>query len=112
MSEKIGPYILPDRLIKLMKEKIEESNRTNREIGFWMKKEDNILTDSIHCTGTECKIKIPESVQKLKEELVGGFHVHPKKSVSYLSGGDLINECNLGIECIGIRKKDQIGMIV
>ncbi len=106
MSEKIGQYTLSDRLIRLMKEKIEESNRTNKEIGFWLKREDNILTDVIHCTGTECEIKIPEPAQKMKEELVGGFHVHPKKSISYLSGADLLNACNLGLECIGIMKKE------
>lgn len=108
MPERIGQYILPDSLIKLMKEKINESQKNKRETGFWIKKEDNILMDAIHCTGTECGIIISESVQKIRKELVGGFHVHPQKSVPYLSAGDLVNACNLGFECVGIKIKDDI----
>lgn len=81
MSKKLNSYILPDKLIKNMKDKIEEARIQDIEVGFNLCAEYNMLHDEFPCTGTECEIRLANKC--LKGKNVGIFHTHAESLEFY-----------------------------
>jgi hypothetical protein len=110
MPKNLNSYILTDNIIKLMKQKLRETKRTHKELGFSLCHEsgDNELKDDGHCVGTSCDIKI---IPCKKGDTVGTFHTHPKDD-SEPSLSDMRNAYNYGISCIGGEKDKKIRCIV
>ena len=99
MPKKLGSFILSDKIIKKMKDKIDKNKSTKLEFGFSLFQKNNILIDRWHCVGDEGCI-FPSDKCINGEKLVGGFHTHPKSN-SDPSIGDLENAYREGFECIG-----------
>jgi proteasome lid subunit RPN8/RPN11 len=102
MSKNIGFYKLSDEIVKLMQDKIDDTQKTKRETGFIIcKNTNNELTEGIQCIGNRCytpQIKRPRC-NNPKDDIVGLFHTHPKGTD--ISGGDFAAACGLDIFCLG-----------
>ncbi len=97
--KKLGQFILSDKIIEKMRDKIKRNERVKKELGFSLFQKNNILIDRWHCTGNKGSI-FPSNKCINGEELVGGFHTHPHKN-SEPSIGDMQNAYREGFECIG-----------
>lgn len=107
MSKNIGPYKLPDEIVKLMKDKIDDTDKTKREIGFILyKNTNNILSEGTQCVGNRCYIPqiIHPKCNNPKDKVIGLFHTHPKGND--ISGGDFATACILDIFCLGTKGRD------
>ncbi len=112
MSIKLNSFILPDNVIKKMKDDIGHSRIKNIEIGFNLctensnnKFSNNKLHDESYCVGEECSVDIPKGCKQGKH--VGLFHTHPGTD-SEPSIQDIANAYVIGINCIGSTKDNDI----
>ncbi len=111
-SKQVNSFVLPDDIIKNMKDKIKETKKSKIEFGFALctdkdnqinNQKDNDRTTKIikkgtECVGTKCSIK----VGKCKEDqiYVGNYHTHPRAHPT-MSITDMVTGCSEHIECIG-----------
>jgi hypothetical protein len=51
--KKIGQFILTDKTIKKMKDKLKRNEILKRELGFSLFQKNNILIDRWHCVGNK-----------------------------------------------------------
>ena len=110
MSTQLNSFILPDEIVKKMKDKIRESRLKMREEGFSLcrSQNNNILKIGNECEGTKCKIERPSQTCKEKEdEYKGLFHTHPSGNINP-SIDDLYGMYRDGLGCIGSPKGDKI----
>lgn len=107
MQKNIGPYKLPDEIVKLMKDKIDDTEKTKREVGFIIcKSANNVLSEGVQCIGNRCYIPqiMRPRCNNPKDEVIGLFHTHPKGTD--ISGGDFAAACILDIFCLGTKGRD------
>lgn len=97
--KKLRQFILTDKSIKKMRDKIKRNETLKRELGFSIFQKNNVLIDRWHCIGNKYFIS-PSDKCLNGEELVGGFHTHPEAN-SEPSLGDLLNAYSEGLEIIG-----------
>ena len=110
-SKQVNSFILPDDIIKNMKDKIKETKKLKIELGFALcidkdnqinqKDNSQIIKDikkGTDCVGTKCSIK----VGKCEEDqiYIGNYHTHPRSHPS-MSITDMVTGCSEDIECIG-----------
>lgn len=80
MSKKIASHTLSDEIIEKMKNKITESIKADKELGFILCRDikTNIIKVREECEGEKCNIWVitPETKCKKGEELAGIFHSH------------------------------------
>lgn len=126
MSKQVNSFILPDNIIKDMKDKIKETKKLKLELGFALciNKDDNqnivnkiiinknttnkivdnknttnkIITKGTECIGTKCSIKTGQC--KENQTYLGNYHTHPR-SYPTMSITDMVTACSEQIECIG-----------
>lgn len=112
MPKQINSFILPDNIMKDMKDKIRETKKSKTELGFALCIEkDNQINDQkdnsqaiktikkgTECIGTKCSIK----VGKCREDqtYIGNYHTHPRAHPT-MSITDMVTGCSEEIECIG-----------
>lgn len=112
MPKHVNSFILPDDIIKNMKDKIKETKKSKIELGFALctdkdhqrdNQKDNSQTiktikKGTDCVGTTCSIK----VGKCKEDqiYIGNYHTHPISHPT-MSITDMVTGCSEEIECIG-----------
>ncbi len=114
MPRQLNSFILPENIIKNMKDNIKETKKTKTELGFALctdkdnlhdQKDDSRTIKTIktikkgtECVGTKCSIK----VGKCKEDqiYVGNYHTHPRTHPT-MSITDMVTGCSEKIECIG-----------
>jgi hypothetical protein len=100
MPKNLNSFVLTDKIIDIMKQKISKTENIRREFGFNLchiegSKE---LKDDTHCIGTECRMPLAKICKIGKK--VGTFHTHPR-SDSTPSLPDLWDGYYYGTECIG-----------
>ncbi len=105
MSTKLNSFILPDILIKKMKDTVIHSRTKDIEIGFNLCTENGNLHDENPCEGIECAVDIHKGCKK--GEYVGLFHTHVSAS-SKPSIRDIVNTYQAGIGCIGSVEEKSI----
>lgn len=111
MSKQIGSFILPDNVVKNMKEKIQETKKLKIELGFALctekdsNEDRNIVTKGSECAGTKCSIKA--GVCKEGHIQIGDYHTHPRAAAT-MSITDMVTGCSEKIECIGSARFDNI----
>ena len=107
MSKQVNSFILPDNIIKDMKDKIKETKKLKTEFGFALcinkdnhhhKNNNQIITKGTECVGTRCSIKT--GICKEDQINIGNYHTHPR-SLPTMSITDMITGCSEQIECIG-----------
>ncbi len=100
MPKNLNSFILPDKIIDIMKQKIKKTEEIKKELGFNLCKieNNNELIDDTHCIGTECTMPLSKTCKTGIK--VGTFHTHPGED-SEPSFPDLWNGYYNGIECIG-----------
>ena len=105
MPKQINSFILPDDIIKDMKNKIKDTRKLKTEIGFALcidkdnhQKDNYLIVKGTECTGTKCSIK----TGRCKEDQIniGNYHTHPR-SLPTMSITDMVTGCSEKIECIG-----------
>lgn len=101
MSKQIDSFILPDNIIKYMKDKIKETKRIKTEVGFALcrNKDSSIIVKGTECIGTKCSIKIGQCLEK-DQTYIGNYHTHPRTHPT-MSITDMTTGCSEDIECIG-----------
>jgi len=104
MPIKLNSFILPDSIIKKMKDKIEDARIKDVEVGFNLCAEDNELYDESHCVGTECEIEMPEKCSRGTK--VGIFHTHSESLQPSMS--DIAHAYKFGMNCIGTVETKKI----
>lgn len=114
-GKELGRYILPDKIIGRMKKLVERSDEINKEIGFKlcvdrdMLHEDKIpISTGMTCMGEEDCIRTfshERSECPSNKIHIGGFHTHPNAKSIHMSAGDAITAYVLGLGCIGIQKE-------
>jgi hypothetical protein len=105
MLKQVNSFILPDNIIKDMKDKIKETKKLKTEVGFALCTDKDYPKDNLQtigkgteCVGTKCSIK----VGKCKEDqiYIGNYHTHPRAHPT-MSITDMVTGCSEEIECIG-----------
>ncbi len=104
--KQINSFILPDNIISNMKDKIKETKKLKKEVGFALCSTDsniitkgsNIITKGTECIGTNCSIKT--GICKNNQTSIGNFHTHPRSHPT-MSITDMVTGCSEEIECIG-----------
>lgn len=97
---KINAYTLPENVINLMKEQLENSHKTNLEFGFMMcANKDNIIEAKNITRRTEKEVFIERGCPSGFKP-IGTYHTHPSE-ISRASPGDLLNTCDHIADCIG-----------
>ena len=106
-SKQVNSYILPDNIIKEMKDKIIDTKKLKTELGFALCTENNsnIITKGSECTGTRCSIK--SGICKSGLIQVGDYHTHPRTAPT-MSINDMVTGCSEIMECIGSAKFNNI----
>lgn len=103
MSKNLNSFILSDRVIEIMKQKLKKTEEIHKELGFNLCQIEgsNELQDDTHCIGSECKITLAKTCSVGTK--VGLFHTHPGNGTgtSDPSISDLHNAYYYGISCIG-----------
>lgn len=98
MSKQINLFILPDDIIKDMRNKIKETRKIKVELGFSLCNSNNIISKGSECTGTKCSIKT--GICPTNQEYIGNYHTHPAEAPT-MSIIDMMTGCEEDIECIG-----------
>lgn len=100
MPKQVNSFILPDNIIKKMKDKIKETKKIKKELGFSLcsDKSSNIITKGIECVGTKCAIKV--GICPKDQIYLGNYHTHPRSHAT-MSITDMTTGCDEEIECIG-----------
>lgn len=98
MPIQINSFILPDNIIKDMKDKIKETKKIKKELGFALCTKNNIIEKGSECVGTQCIIKVGKCREN--QIYVGNYHTHPIGPAS-LSIADMATGCLEDIECVG-----------
>lgn len=112
MSKQINSFILPDNIIKDMKDKIKETKKLKTELGFALctdkdNQRDNqnynpqtikTIKKGTECVGTKCSIKVGKC--KEEQKYIGNYHTHPRTHPT-MSITDMVTGCSEEIECIG-----------
>lgn len=124
MSKQVNSFILPDSIIKDMKDKIKETKKLKSELGFALcTNKDNrqnindqqningqqnindqqnvnnqIIAKGEECIGTKCSIKTGQC--KENQTYLGNYHTHPRSHPT-MSITDMVTGCSEQIECIG-----------
>ena len=118
MSKQIKSFILPDHIIKDMKDKIRDTKKVKKELGFALcireysneahniiKKNNNTIIKGSECTGTRCSIKAGTCD---KDQIqIGSYHTHPG-SAPTMSITDMVTGCSKEVECIGSARFNNI----
>lgn len=101
MSKQLNSFVLPDDIIRNMKDKIKETKKVKVELGFALckDKDSNIIKKGTECTGTKCRIKVGKCLEE-DQVHIGDYHTHPRAH-STMSISDMITGCSDDIECIG-----------
>lgn len=107
MPKHINSFVLPDNVIKNMKDKITETKKAKIELGFSLcsHKDSHQIEKGTECTGKKCSIKIgmcPED--KIH---IGNYHTHPRTAAT-MSITDIIAGCSESMECIGSARFNNI----
>ncbi len=106
MSKQVNSFVLPDKIIYNMKDKIKETKKLKIETGFALcsventtdKRYSRIITKGTDCVGTKCSIKT--GICKDNQKYIGNFHTHPRTHPT-MSITDMVTGCSEKIECIG-----------
>lgn len=100
MPKNLNSFIISDKIIDIMKQKLKKTEEIKKELGFNLCKIENSneLIDDTHCIGTECTMPLTNTCKTGTK--VGTFHTHPD-SDSEPSFPDLWNGYHFGTECIG-----------
>lgn len=100
MSKQLNSFVLPDNVIKDMKDKIKETKKARVELGFALckDKDSNIIKKGTECTGTKCSIKLGSCLEN--QIHLGDYHTHPRSHAT-MSITDMVTGCSDDIECIG-----------
>ncbi len=106
---KLNSFVLPHDVIRKMKDKLIDTEKTDLEQGFNLcrKPASNVLIDRMHCTGDECSISFKRTCGRPEEILVGDYHTHPIYSANP-SLQDMISSYDLGFGCIGSVEDNEI----
>ena len=109
MPTRLNSVILPDDIIKKMKDKLEETRIKKIETGFSLCKEidKNVLKFGNECEGTECRITRPFQRCKGTDWYEGLYHTHPIEEARP-STADLYGLYLDGLGCIGSAKNNNI----
>ncbi len=111
----VNSFILPDNIIKDMKDKIKDTKKSKIEFGFALCtdinnqansqknnskiiKKSKIIEKGTSCVGTSCSIKVGKCNEHQK--YIGNYHTHPR-GFSTMSITDMVTGCSEDIECIG-----------
>lgn len=107
MSKQVNSFILPDDIIKEMKDKIKDTKKRKIELGFSLctERDSNVLIKGSECIGTQCSIKVGKC--KEEQKYIGNYHTHPRGPAS-LSIADMITGCSEDIECVGAARFNNI----
>ena len=111
MSKKISSFILPDDIIKDMKDKIKSTKKLKIELGFALctdKYSDKIVKGP-DCTGEKCSIKT--GICDIYQTQIGNYHTHPRAAAT-MSITDMVTGCSEDIQCIGSVKYNNITCFV
>lgn len=101
MPKHVNSFILPDNIIKEMKDKIKDTKKSKIELGFALctqEENSNVITKGTECVGTKCSIKIGQC--KNNQKYLGNYHTHPRSHPT-MSITDMVTGCLEEIECIG-----------
>ncbi len=97
---KINTFTLPENVIRLMKEQLIHSHKSNVEFGFAMcANKENIIEAKNIVKRTEKEIFIEDKCPSGFKS-VGTYHTHPD-TISRANAGDLLNTCLHIADCIG-----------
>lgn len=98
--KKVNSFILPDDVIKDMKNKIKYTRKQKIELGFALCKDRDTktITKGTECVGTKCAIKVGKCPED--KTYLGNYHTHPRSYAS-MSIIDMMTGCTEEIECIG-----------
>lgn len=105
VPKSLNSYALPDNIIVRMKDNIEHSRRSKKELGFSLCASNSDLHDESQCVGTLCHIQLTRICKS--GQRVGGFHTHPGATAE-MSIGDMYAAYKDGISCIGGIKDNKI----
>ena len=107
----VNSFILPDDIVKKMKDKIGETKEKKIELGFGLCRigKSNIIKSGGDCTGTECALTEPRECRV--GSYVGGYHTHPRTGTKP-SITDLIIAYDEGFECIGSVIENDVKCVV
>lgn len=103
----LNSFIVPDDIVRKMKDKIRESQFKMVETGFSLckEKDGNILKLGNECEGTKCRIERPiERCRGKEDEYKGLYHTHPSGDINP-SIDDLYGMYKDGLGCIGSPNK-------
>ena len=102
MSIKLNSFILPDNVIKKMKETLIDSQSKEAELALSLCKKlgSNILKVGEQCTGWECSVSLPEKCEEKDYVHILAYHTHFNES-SRPSSQDLPIIYKRGLACIG-----------
>lgn len=106
MPKRVNSFIIPDDIIKDMKDKIKETRKLKTEVGFalctdknnYQKDDHQIIIKGTECVGTKCSIKTGQCRED--QTNIGNYHTHPS-SYPTMSITDMVTGCSEKIECIG-----------
>jgi hypothetical protein len=92
-------FILPDEIIKDMKDKIKETRKLKIELGFALctNKNSSVIVKGTECVGTKCSVK--KGICSSDQTYIGNFHTH--QTYPTMSLLDMISACEEEINCIG-----------
>lgn len=107
----VNSFILSDDIVNKMKGKIEETREKQIELGFGLCHigKSNIIMPGGDCTGTECSLTEVRGCRV--GSYVGGYHTHPKTGTKP-SIADLLAAYDVGVECIGSVKENDIKCVI
>lgn len=107
MATTLNSYVLPDHIIKKMREKIEESREKKIELGFGLCRLSHVSSLRVgdECVGDVCTLKRIASCPI--GTYVGGYHTHPRATAEP-SIADLKSAYIRDVECVGSVKEDAI----
>ncbi len=129
MSKKLNSFILPDDIIKDMKDRIKNTRKLGIELGFALCIDKNpninhdknpninhdinhninhnkkIITKGSECTGEKCSIKA--GVCNKNQLQIGNYHTHPRTDPT-MSITDMVTGCSESVQCIGSARSNSI----
>ncbi len=105
MSKQIDSFILPDNIIKDMKDKIKNTKKLKIELGFALCTDNNMISKGSECTGTKCSIKTGKCQNNQKQ--IGNYHTHPNTAAT-MSITDMVTGCSENVQCIGSAKFNNV----
>ncbi len=103
---KIDRFTLPENVVRLMKEQLENSRKSNLEFGFTLCANNDIIEAKNIVKRFDKEVFIDDKCPSGFKS-VGTYHTHPD-TISRASAGDLLNTCSHTADCIGGTEDNKI----